>query len=196
MTRYLLAVSISIVSLCSASAQTITDHLMMPKKDFCTGFMYTYDQWKNYWEGSLKRDNQNIGTLTTTQLMWRGVLVVRLQGAVAAVDAAVGALGGERVDAVAAQAGLDLARFERDLDDDALAARIGADYAHGQAEHGVFGTPTFVTPDGDSVYVQVRPAPEPEDAVALLLEVLGIARQRPNVREIKRTKRPAPPEAV
>ena len=96
----------------------------------------------------------------------------------------------------AAQAGLDLARFERDLDDDALAARIGADYAHGQAEHGVFGTPTFVTPDGDSVYVQVRPAPEPADAVPLLLEVLGIARQRPNVREIKRTKRPAPPEAV
>ncbi len=72
MTRYLLAVSISFVSLCSASAQTITDHLMMPKKDFCTGFMYTYDQWKNYWEGSLKRDNQNIGTLTTTQLMWVG----------------------------------------------------------------------------------------------------------------------------
>ncbi len=72
MTRYLLAVSISIVSLCSASAQTITDHLMMPKKDFCTGFLFTYDQWKDYWEGSQKRDNQNIGTLTTTQLMWVG----------------------------------------------------------------------------------------------------------------------------
>ena len=35
---------------------------------------------------------------------WRGVLVVRLQGAVAAVDAAVSTLGGERVDSDAAQA--------------------------------------------------------------------------------------------
>jgi hypothetical protein len=54
------------------SAQTISDALMMPKKDFCTGILYTSEQWKNYWEGSLKRDNQNLGTVTTTQLMWLG----------------------------------------------------------------------------------------------------------------------------
>jgi Putative MetA-pathway of phenol degradation len=45
---------------------------MMPKKDFCTGFLYSHDQWKDYWEGSLKRDNQNIGTITTTQITWVG----------------------------------------------------------------------------------------------------------------------------
>jgi hypothetical protein len=53
-------------------AQTFTDGLMMLKKDFCTGILYTSDQWKDYWEGSLKRDNQNIGTITTTQITWVG----------------------------------------------------------------------------------------------------------------------------
>ena len=56
----------------SANAQSLTDGLMMPKGNFCTGFMYTYDQWKNYWEGGLKRDNQNIGTITTTSITWMG----------------------------------------------------------------------------------------------------------------------------
>ena len=54
-------------------SQIPTDGLMMAEKTLCTGFMYTHDQWKNYWEGTLKRDNQNIGTLTNTSLMWYGV---------------------------------------------------------------------------------------------------------------------------
>ncbi|MCY1021106.1 transporter [Pyxidicoccus sp. MSG2] len=45
---------------------------MMPKNDFCTGFMYTHEQWSSYWEGELKRDNENIGRLTTRNLMWIG----------------------------------------------------------------------------------------------------------------------------
>ena len=53
-------------------AQTLTDNLMMPKKNLCTGVIYTTDSWKNYWEGSLKRDNLNIGTITTTSAMWVG----------------------------------------------------------------------------------------------------------------------------
>jgi hypothetical protein len=54
-------------------AQTINDGLMMPAKTYCTGFMYTHDQWNNYWEGTLKRDNLNIGKLTTQSLMYYGV---------------------------------------------------------------------------------------------------------------------------
>lgn len=54
------------------TAQTFTDGLMMPKKDFCTGILYSSDQWKDYWEGSMKRDNQNIGTISTTQITWMG----------------------------------------------------------------------------------------------------------------------------
>lgn len=45
---------------------------MMPKNALCTGFMYTHDQWTDYWEGDLERDNGNIGKVTTQSLMWVG----------------------------------------------------------------------------------------------------------------------------
>jgi hypothetical protein len=38
---------------------------MMSSKSLCAGFAYGHDEWTDYWEGSLKRDNQNVGTLTT-----------------------------------------------------------------------------------------------------------------------------------
>lgn len=53
-------------------SQTLTDGLMMGKKALCTGFLYTQDQWRDYWEGSLKRDNENIGRITTQSVMWMG----------------------------------------------------------------------------------------------------------------------------
>jgi hypothetical protein len=56
-----------------ASAQTLTDGLMMPKKDLCTGFMYMHDQWDEYWEGELKRSNGNVGKVTSQSLAWFGV---------------------------------------------------------------------------------------------------------------------------
>jgi hypothetical protein len=53
-------------------AQTLTDGLVMSKKQLCTGLLYTTDQWTDYWEGELKRDNGNIGTITTQSLLWVG----------------------------------------------------------------------------------------------------------------------------
>lgn len=61
-----------LLSVTVTSAQTITDGLLMPTKNFCTGFMASTDQWTNYWEGTLKRDNENIGTLTTNSVTWFG----------------------------------------------------------------------------------------------------------------------------
>jgi len=48
-----------------AHAQTTTDALMIPKNFFCAGAMYGNSKWTDYWEGTFKRDNGNIGTLTT-----------------------------------------------------------------------------------------------------------------------------------
>jgi hypothetical protein len=45
---------------------------MMPKRILCTGFLYTHDSWDEYWEGELKRDNGNVGTLTTQAITWMG----------------------------------------------------------------------------------------------------------------------------
>lgn len=50
---------------CCCVGQTIEDGIMMGRGLLCAGYMYTNDQWTEYWEGSLKRSNGNIGTLTT-----------------------------------------------------------------------------------------------------------------------------------
>jgi hypothetical protein len=51
-------------------AQTIDDGIMMPRHSLLTGNLYTYDSWDEYWEGSLKRVNGNIGTITTRMNVW------------------------------------------------------------------------------------------------------------------------------
>ena len=48
-----------------SDAQTDIDAIMMEKNAFCAGPMYMHNSWKNYWEGTLKRNNENLGTITT-----------------------------------------------------------------------------------------------------------------------------------
>ncbi|HEX6431781.1 MAG TPA: hypothetical protein VF008_29020 [Niastella sp.] len=49
----------------SVTAQTDFDAIMMTKNNFCIGPMYAYSSWKNYWEGTLKRENLNLGTVSS-----------------------------------------------------------------------------------------------------------------------------------
>lgn len=49
-------------------AQTDMDAIMMNKNNFCTGIMYSSNNWKNYWEGTFKRDNQNLGTVSNQMI--------------------------------------------------------------------------------------------------------------------------------
>jgi len=53
-------------------AQTIDDGAMMPRRTLGTGLVYAHDGWSQYWEGTLKRSNGNIGTLTTQSVTWMG----------------------------------------------------------------------------------------------------------------------------
>jgi len=53
-------------------AQTDVDGLMMEKNWFCVGPTASYSSWKNYWEGTNKRDNANLGTVSTTAAMIMG----------------------------------------------------------------------------------------------------------------------------
>ncbi|MFI5138824.1 MAG: hypothetical protein ACHQIM_13455 [Sphingobacteriales bacterium] len=55
-----------------ANAQTDADALMLPKNFFCAGAVYSSSNWTNYWEGTFKRDNGNIGRLTTGSYMVMG----------------------------------------------------------------------------------------------------------------------------
>lgn len=56
----------------AAGAQSIEDGLMLAPRQFRTTLDYGVDSWERYWEGSLERDNLNIGTLTTRSTTWMG----------------------------------------------------------------------------------------------------------------------------
>jgi hypothetical protein len=56
----------------TAQAQSFDDAIFMDKRILCAGLVYTREQWSDYWEGTLKRDNANIGTLTMQQTMLMG----------------------------------------------------------------------------------------------------------------------------
>lgn len=56
------------VSALRMNAQTDADAIMMAKKNLCIGGTYGYSSWKNYWEGTLKRDNQNLGRVSTQMI--------------------------------------------------------------------------------------------------------------------------------
>lgn len=72
MTNMLAAVMIAagVLSSSAASAQTDMDAIMMNKKQFCQGIMYDYSSWDHYWEGTFKRDNGNLGTVSTQAFMY------------------------------------------------------------------------------------------------------------------------------
>jgi predicted DsbA family dithiol-disulfide isomerase len=95
------------------------------------------------------------------------------------------------IEAAAESAGLDLEQFRNDLEDRSLLLQIRDDYLHGRNVHGVFGTPTFVFPNGESAYIQVRPAPPAADALALWEDFVRDVRDRPYLREIKRPRPPS-----
>lgn len=50
-------------------AQMPNDAIYMPKNQVCLGTMYTHSRWNQYWENTLKRENLNIGTHTTQNIM-------------------------------------------------------------------------------------------------------------------------------
>jgi hypothetical protein len=62
-------ITITLLFHSSIRAQMPTDALMMDKGQLCIAATYTHDTWNEYWEGTLKRDNQNVGTLTRQTVM-------------------------------------------------------------------------------------------------------------------------------
>lgn len=93
------------------------------------------------------------------------------------------------IDEAATRAGLDLEQFHRDLQDRSLLNKIRDDYTEGREEHGVFGTPTFVFPNGTAAYLQVLPPPLGDEAVAFWESFRNDVEERPYLREIKRPRK-------
>jgi hypothetical protein len=53
-----------------ANSQTDLDGIMMNKNQFCHAIIYDHSSWDHYWEGSFKRTNENMGTVTTQSVMY------------------------------------------------------------------------------------------------------------------------------
>lgn len=98
----------------------------------------------------------------------------------------------EVVERVAVDAGLDIKRFRKDIADPKILSSLERDHMQARNEHGVFGTPTFVFPDGASAYVRLAEAPEAADAPGVFERLISIVAGEPSILEIKRPKRPTP----
>jgi hypothetical protein len=71
--KYIIPITLCLsFSSIAAVAQTDEDALMMNKQNFCTGLSYNYSSWKNYWEGTFKRNNENLGTVSTQTITLMG----------------------------------------------------------------------------------------------------------------------------
>lgn len=63
-----------IAALCyqPSNAQTEIDGIMMAKNNYCSGITYNYSSWDQYWEGTFKRNNLNLGTVSNSMIAYMG----------------------------------------------------------------------------------------------------------------------------
>ena len=66
----LLALLLFMGSVTAVQAQTELDAIMMNKNQFCSGLIYSHSSWDHYWEGTLKRNNENLGTVSAQSVMY------------------------------------------------------------------------------------------------------------------------------
>jgi predicted DsbA family dithiol-disulfide isomerase len=98
----------------------------------------------------------------------------------------------EVVERVAVDCGLDLERLRKDLADPRILEPLERDHTQAVSVHGVFGTPTFVFPDGAAAYIRLAQAPDPNESTRVFDRLLSIAALEPSILELKRPRKPTP----
>ncbi|OOQ62230.1 hypothetical protein [Mucilaginibacter pedocola] len=63
--RYCVGVAAFVALSQTVCAQTESDAIMIPKNFVCVAGMYAHNSWDHYWEGTLKRENLNLGTISS-----------------------------------------------------------------------------------------------------------------------------------
>ena len=96
------------------------------------------------------------------------------------------------IEKVAAASGLDLERFREDVASRDILHALARDHEEARRRYGVFGTPTFVFPNGGAAYVRLAEQPVDGDAARIFDEIVNIASREPSILEIKRPTRPEP----
>jgi predicted DsbA family dithiol-disulfide isomerase len=96
---------------------------------------------------------------------------------------------------IAAQVGLDVDRFRKDLSDPTLIQTVQEDHTEAVEQHGVFGTPTFLFDNGNSVYLKSFIPPK-EASAAFFEHFVPLMRDMPFIGEMKRPQPPWPKGAI
>jgi predicted DsbA family dithiol-disulfide isomerase len=90
---------------------------------------------------------------------------------------------------LAAGAGLDMARFRRDVADPSILEALATDHLAAVAEHGVFGTPTLVFASGPAAYVRLASSASQDGVLDVFDRLMTVAAGEPRILEIKRPHR-------
>ncbi len=70
--RYSIIICFCLSNVKMACAQTDGDALMITKNFYCAGGTYANSSWTNYWEGTFKRDNLNLGKVSANTYSFIG----------------------------------------------------------------------------------------------------------------------------
>ncbi len=98
----------------------------------------------------------------------------------------------EAIEQVAEDSGLELGRFRRDVADPTILAALERDHTRAVSVYGVFGTPTFVFPNGASAYIRIAEVPGAGAMAKMFDSLIAIAADEQRVLEIKRPVKPTP----
>ena len=91
----------------------------------------------------------------------------------------------------AKSSGLDLARFREDLVDPDLLKQLGESHTKAVEEHGAFGVPTFVFPNGNAAFLKMFIPPD-EQAAEIYETLFKTMSEISHVGELKRPQPPWP----
>ena len=90
------------------------------------------------------------------------------------------------VEQVAVESGLDLKRFRKDIADPDIIRALARDHELAVSEHDIFGTPTFLFPDGAAAYVRLAEVLSGAEAERAFKRIVSIVVDEPHILEIKR----------
>ncbi len=88
---------------------------------------------------------------------------------------------------IAKDAGLDVARFEKDMEKKKTWRAVGKDHMESRKKYEVFGVPTLVFNDRNPVFVKLKSLPKSQEARISLFEFIeDMGAKRPYLLELKR----------
>lgn len=87
----------------------------------------------------------------------------------------------------ASEAGLDIQKFEKGLDLRENLEAVGEDYREAKQSYNLFGVPSFVFENDESIYVKLESVPETEEErINLLKHIFQMGLEMPYLLELKR----------